>query len=118
MGTPRGVKLALLAARGELNHTCPPEFIHLLNEIKMQGIDTEIAKDFYLMMADYAVSNKNDDMFNKYREAYLTLFDPTYKNERDRIMKDAQEKFNKLPEDIKVRTKKGSAIKGEYKLEK
>lgn len=110
------MKLSILAARGELNQTCPPDMIHVLNALKMHGVDIEVTKDFYLMMSNYATQNKNDDLFNKYRELYLTLFDPAYKNERERFMKEAQEKLAAMPEEIQVKTQKGSTIKGEYNL--
>ena len=107
MATSRGVRLALLAARGLLK--CPDDYNYLYQIFKERGIDIELMKELQLANMNAYASSNNIDGFNTAKKEMMKLIFPDMESAEEKLMRTAKEQLGRGKEIVKI-GKKGSKI--------
>lgn len=94
--TSRGIRILLLAMRGQFDSVCPKEYYSLLAILKDIGMKVELDKEMLqvLIQAYAAVgTDKALEKVDEIKKAYIKLLDPEHIEESEKLMKSAEKMF-------------------------
>lgn len=89
MATSRGVRLALLAARGLLK--CPEDHVYLYLAFKEKGIDIELDKERLYHSMQAHITNKDVENYNKTDKQIEKLLYPDRETAEEKLMRMGKE---------------------------
>lgn len=113
MLTSRGIRLALLAARGQLNHKIE-DISFIIALLKDRGISLEIFGEYHKMLTNVYANGNQIEAAMKEADRYLNLLDPDIANKKNDIFEEAKKRLSEGGQIMTVKTS-GKAIQGAYK---